>query len=45
MIPSPWEFALLALAAYRLWRLIADDDITQADQASRLQSMASPTIC
>lgn len=28
MIPSPWEAALIALAAYRLWRLIAEDEIT-----------------
>lgn len=27
MIPSPWHFALLALAAFRLWKLIADDAI------------------
>ncbi len=27
MIPSPWEFALLALAAYRVWKLVADDAI------------------
>lgn len=27
MIPEPWEFALLALAAFRLWKLIADDRI------------------
>ena len=25
MIPSPWEWALLALAAFRIWKLIADD--------------------
>lgn len=28
MIPAPWQFALLALAAYRAWRLVAIDDIT-----------------
>ncbi len=27
MIPSPWEFALVALAAFRLWKLIGDDAI------------------
>jgi len=27
MIPSVWHFVLLALAAFRLWRLLADDDI------------------
>lgn len=26
-VPAPWEFFLLAAAAYRLWRLIAEDDI------------------
>jgi hypothetical protein len=26
-IPSLWEFALLALAAFRVWRLIAEDTI------------------
>jgi hypothetical protein len=29
MIPAPWEFALLALAAWRLWLLIAEDTITE----------------
>lgn len=28
MIPDWWQFILLALASYRLWRLLADDDIT-----------------
>jgi len=27
VIPEPWEFALLALAAFRLWRLIGDDGV------------------
>lgn len=27
MIPDPWPFVLLALAAYRLWKLIGDDAI------------------
>lgn len=27
MIPSPWEAALLSLAAFRIWKLIADDTI------------------
>lgn len=26
-ILSPWEFVLLALAAFRVWKLIADDEI------------------
>ena len=27
MIPEPWEFALLALAAFRVWKLLGDDRI------------------
>lgn len=27
MIPEPYIFILLALIAYRLWRLIAEDDV------------------
>ena len=27
MIPEPWIFALLALAAFRLWKLVGDDAI------------------
>ena len=27
--PTPWEFVLLALAAWRIWWLIAEDDLTQ----------------
>lgn len=29
MIPSPWEFALLALATVSVWKLIAEDKITE----------------
>ena len=29
MIPEPYQFILLALIAYRLWRLIAEDDILE----------------
>lgn len=29
MIPRPYEFVLLALIAYRTWRLIAEDDILE----------------
>ncbi len=28
MIPSWWQFVILALAAFRIWRLIGIDDIT-----------------
>lgn len=27
MIPSVWEFALLALAAFRVWKLVGDDAV------------------
>jgi hypothetical protein len=26
---EPWEFALLALAAFRVWKFLADDDILE----------------
>lgn len=26
-VPSPWEFFLLSVAAFRVWRLLAEDDI------------------
>lgn len=29
MIPGPWQFALLALASYRLWHLLAIDDVLE----------------
>lgn len=28
-VPSPWEFVLLALAAWRVWWLIGEDDLTE----------------
>lgn len=28
-IPSPYHFVLLALATWRVWKIIADDDISQ----------------
>lgn len=27
MVPDPWAFALLALAAFRWWKLLAEDQI------------------
>lgn len=27
ILPGPWEFALGALAAWRIWKLLADDDV------------------
>jgi hypothetical protein len=29
VIPEPYQFVLLALIAYRLWRLIAEDDVLE----------------
>lgn len=29
MIPEPYQFILLALIAYRAWRLLAEDDILE----------------
>lgn len=29
MIPEPYQFLLLALVAYRVWRLVAEDDILE----------------
>jgi uncharacterized protein DUF1360 len=29
LIPSPFEFVLASLAVYRLWRLLAEDDILE----------------
>lgn len=26
-VPEPWPFILLALAAFRIWKLLADDEI------------------
>jgi len=33
MTPDPWPFALLALAAYRVWKLIGDDAILDRPRA------------
>jgi len=27
VIPQPWQFALLALAAFRIWKLVGDDAV------------------
>lgn len=34
MHPGPWEFVLLALAAYRVFRLVAKDSITEPIRAA-----------
>jgi hypothetical protein len=33
LIPSWWQFTLLAAAAYRLWRLVAEDTILDRPRA------------
>ena len=39
MIPSPWEWALLALAAFRVWKLIADDAILDRPREALIQRL------
>ena len=36
MIPGWWQFLLLALAAYRVWRLLAEDEILDGPRARLL---------
>lgn len=54
MIPEPFELALLALAAFRLWKLIGDDIILdgprdflveRAERAGYGQSLLSLLVC
>lgn len=33
MIPGPWEFVLLTLAVFRLWRLVAEDSVLDRPRA------------
>jgi len=37
VIPGTWQFILLALAAYRLWRLLAEDDILERPRRKLLR--------
>lgn len=39
MIPSPWVFALLALASFRVWKLIADDSLLDRPRAQVLKRL------
>lgn len=38
---TPWEFALLALASYRLWQLAANDDIADRPREWLIARMPS----
>lgn len=37
-IPEPWIFALLALAAFRVWKLLAEDTILDRPRAWLIRS-------
>jgi hypothetical protein len=37
VIPSPWEAALLALAGFRLWKLLAEDAILDRPKEALLR--------
>jgi len=39
VIPEPWEFALLALAAFRIWKLIGDDAVLDRPRAWALAQL------
>ena len=41
MIPSPWEWALLALAAFRVWRFLSQDEIIEPIQRRILERWPS----
>lgn len=40
MIPEPWEFVLLALAVYRVFKLIAEDTILDRPRAWVLKRLS-----
>lgn len=40
MIPTPWTFALLALAGFRLWKLIGDDAVLDRPRDWALDRLA-----
>lgn len=42
MIPDPWTFALLSLAAWRTWKLIGDDRIMERPRDWFLKRMGGP---
>lgn len=37
LIPTPWELLLAALAVYRLWRLLAEDEILEGPRRRLLR--------
>lgn len=39
MIPAPWTFALLTLAAFRVWKLIGDDAILDRPRDAALERL------
>lgn len=41
-VPEPWVFALLALAAFRIWKLVADDRILDRPRDWLLGKMTTP---
>lgn len=40
MIPEPWEFVLLALAVFRLWKLVGDDAVLDRPRDYLLKRMS-----
>jgi hypothetical protein len=37
LIPAPWEFVLASLAVFRLWRLLAEDEILEVPRRKLLR--------
>ncbi len=44
MIPAPWQGIVLALAVWRLWRLVAVDDLPLLDPLHRRLGQDYPTV-
>lgn len=44
MIPTPWELALIVLAAWRVWRLLAEDTILDGVRRAVLRRWPSETV-
>jgi len=40
VIPEPWEFALLALAAFRVWKLVGDDAVLDRPRDALLERLS-----
>lgn len=41
MTPTPWEFALLSLAAFRIWKLLKDDAILDGPRNAVLDRLSN----